>query len=200
MPVEDLSEAPVDLGDFLEVTLRSRQDDGMWHVTWDEAPPGWKLFASERDASGWQPGAKLRLRVFRLDRPWRKAWLTVSDFGFMPVQDKMRQRYLQAINVVSAFVETGKAADRAALLDQLSEAKGIVNRCVRQDQCDWFAVWCGLGRPDREELQPVAVALAGLRQGLRDGDEGFAERMCQELMQRDLPSMLRELGKHLGGG
>jgi cold shock CspA family protein len=53
----------------------------------------------------------------------------------------------------------------------LSEAKGMVNRCVREDQWDWFTVFTELGSPPRRVLRRIGSHLVALRRAAISGDK-----------------------------
>jgi hypothetical protein len=60
----------------------------------------------------------------------------------------------------------GSSLSDAALLDDLSEMKGILNRCRRKDQGDWFTLYRLLGEPSMGLLEIAASAVYEARKAL----------------------------------
>ena len=78
------------------------------------------------------------------------------------ISPRMRTRYDKAVQGVLNLVDR-----RIGALDidpnDISEVKGMFNRCIRQDQWDWFSVYSELGRPPERLLRVLASQLTELR-------------------------------------
>lgn len=92
-------------------------------------------------------------------------------FGMAPVKPGVHARRLEAAQCVLDVVDHGLVAkgSHETVLGAISEVKGLMSRCFKADQWDWFTVWRQLGRPSpRKSCQPAAQALARLRRGFSD--------------------------------
>ena len=54
-------------------------------------------------------------------------------FGMAPIKQKTKEKYTQAVTAVFQYIN-GKTHIDDINLDHLSEVKGLLNRCIRQDQ------------------------------------------------------------------
>jgi hypothetical protein len=89
-----------------------------------------------------------------------------SDFGKLPVSDRMRPRYLRSINIVLDAISKGaQDVDPEAV----SELKGIFNRCLKKDQWDWFTLFELLGKPTRPQLRLAVRGCNTARKLLKKG-------------------------------
>lgn len=91
-------------------------------------------------------------------------------FGMAPISKRMRRRYDDAVQHLSDIL-TGNLDICEVVPELLSEAKGMVNRCVREDQWDWFTVFTELGSPPRRVLRRIASLLVPLRRAALSRDE-----------------------------
>ena len=76
-------------------------------------------------------------------------------FGMAPISSRMRERYDGAVQSVNDFIE-GKLKPGEVHPESFSELKGMLNRCVRQDQWDWFTVYSEFGRPPIPRIRRIA--------------------------------------------
>lgn len=65
--------------------------------------------------------------------------------------------------------------------ENVSEVKGLVNRCVRQDQWDWFTVFARFGAPDPAYLRVVSALLPDLRKAILDNDAEQTGHLREQL-------------------
>lgn len=88
--------------------------------------------------------------------------LSSRDTGF----DTMRDRYLESAN---KLVNNTSELD----VDTLGEAKGMLTRCIKKDQSDWYTVYYLLGKPSHKSMQQGKSALNRLKQAIKysDGEE-----------------------------
>jgi cold shock CspA family protein len=102
-------------------------------------------------------------------------------FGMAPLLPKTEDRYRTAVLQVRTFL--GLEDLRQTRLDAaaVSEVKGLVNRCIRQDQWDWFTVYSRFGAPDPRYLQLVSNLLPELRVAIVSDDMSRTERLHEQL-------------------
>lgn len=110
---------------------------------------------------------------------------------------RMRRRYDEAVQHLSDVL-TGNLEIGEVVPDLLSEAKGMVNRCVREDQWDWFTVYTDLGSPPRPVLRQVASHLVPLRRGAVSGDENSYAASLRALVSTNVLQFLHVYQNDLG--
>ena len=97
-------------------------------------------------------------------------------FGMAPISEGMRSRYDAAVNEMSLLVK-GELNIQNLRVENLSVLKGMFNRCVRQDQWDWFTVYSELGRPPRLQLVKLIEDLVDLRRACLQSDRVSANKV-----------------------
>ena len=196
-----MTSQPLEIGDYVTATLLNPTDDVVWEAYSPSVPPYWKTLLKSRGAKEWSAGDEASFRVFRLVPEKQMVWLTDSNFGFAPISDRMRPRYRAGIRQIRDFcAATGpNTVDPAALLNAISDVKGLFNRCIRQDQWDWFAVYRGLGRPARVDLSQISSLLTALRHSVRANPSGAQEtlRVLERLGRLGFHTMLERLQRHI---
>lgn len=90
-------------------------------------------------------------------------------FGMAPLKQTTLTRYCDATRDVERFL-AGELAAADISLESISEVKGLVNRCIQQDQWDWFTVFEMFGEPDLRDLYRASAALQHLRLALKEKD------------------------------
>jgi hypothetical protein len=110
-------------------------------------------------------------------------------FGMAPISARMQGRYDLASEVVLAYFQEGKAAIEVDP-DCLSEVKGMFNRCVRQDQWDWFSVFTQFGEMNRRDLHRIGPLLYELRAAVLSDDELRQGELRKLLVAANLPKYL----------
>ncbi len=72
----------------------------------------------------------------------------------------------------------------------LSEAKGMFNRCIRKDQWDWLTVYSALGRPDIQFLRRATDAVGLLASALRRNDGALRDASVEAVKRLELAIMV----------
>lgn len=111
-------------------------------------------------------------------------------FGMAPISKGMRERYDGAVRSVSDFIDGSTGLDEVSL-ECFSELKGMFNRCVRQDQWDWFTVYSEFGRPPFSRMRHIANKLTELRRACLDKDERLMASTIEQLSNFGLAELLR---------
>jgi cold shock CspA family protein len=101
----------------------------------------------------------------------------------------MRQRYNDAVQVVGDFI-AGRLSMEEVSPESFSELKGMFNRCVRQDQWDWFTVYTEFGRPPVPRMRNIAGELTCLRRGCLDADRESVDGSVDRLYRLGLRELL----------
>lgn len=117
-------------------------------------------------------------------------------FGMAPISSRMQGRYDLAAEAVVAYFQEGPSAIDVDP-DCLSEVKGMFNRCVRQDQWDWFSVFSQFGEMKRNDMHKIGPLLYELRAARIAGDEPKERDLKTQLVAANL---LKYLSTFLIGG
>ena len=107
-----------------------------------------------------------------------------------PISARMQGRYDYAVQSMIDFLE-GNTAIGEIEPDQISELKGMFNRCLRKDQWDWFSVFARFGSPSWQSLRPLIPLLIDLRRSVTSGEIQRVGSISQRLLQLDLLRLLR---------
>ena len=159
------------MGSTSIATLVQRTEQNLWESDVDSIPNEWNTLFNPRKDESWEAGDSGWFRIYKIVPHRKEIWLTANSFGFSPISDRMRPRYRYAIQSMLRWFnedldeDTDFAGD---LLNHVSEAKGMFNRCIRQDQWDWFDVWTGLGKPSFYDMRLSADLLTRLRTELHN--------------------------------
>ena len=106
-------------------------------------------------------------------------------FGMAPISTQMRRRYDDAVQHLCDVLEGNLTIDEV-VPEFLSEAKGMANRCVREDQWDWFTVFSEFGSPPRKALRQIAGHLVVLRRAAIAGDKDTYADSLQALLSTNV--------------
>jgi cold shock CspA family protein len=101
----------------------------------------------------------------------------------------MRQRFDDAVQHL-CDVLAGNLSIQEVVPELLSEAKGMMNRCVREDQWDWFTVFSELGSPSRQVLRQIVSYLVSLRRATLAGDEEAYADCIRQLVSTEVLQLL----------
>jgi len=110
-------------------------------------------------------------------------------FGMAPISQRMRQRYDDAVQQLCDMV-AGNLSIQEVVPEFLSEAKGMMNRCVREDQWDWHTVFSELGSPPRRVLRQIVSHLVSLRRVTLAGDEKAYAGCIRRLVSTEILQLL----------
>jgi cold shock CspA family protein len=88
-------------------------------------------------------------------------------FGMAPLKAVTLTRRRELVTLVREFLIAGDIGEQTALMDALSEVKGLFNRTVRQDQWDWYTTWTMLGCPEVPVAAQIALRLYELRKAVQ---------------------------------
>ena len=106
-------------------------------------------------------------------------------FGAAPISERMRLRYDSAVSIGLLVAQSNKPHPCEHLND-ISELKGMFNRCVRKDQWDWFSVHAAFGRPPHSVCVRIARLLAGYRKALKNDETEHAAHLKRQLEHSEL--------------
>lgn len=122
-------------------------------------------------------------------------------FGMAPISERMQARYDAAVQTVLDLIDGNLTFDEVNL-DTISELKGMFNRCIRQDQWDWFSVFTELGTPPYHDMNKIVGALIDFRRAIKEQNSAEFEQAKNLLIDNNLLRYLAEyqseLSEHVG--
>lgn len=108
-------------------------------------------------------------------------------FGMAPISQRMRERYDLAVqSILEIIFDTTCRVDFD--INQISELKGMFNRCIREDQWDWFTVHSELGFPPKGQMKQIVKDITLLRNAIKENLE--IEIILQNLTSKNLLKIL----------
>jgi cold shock CspA family protein len=108
-------------------------------------------------------------------------------FGMAPISQTMRERYDLAIqSTLQLISENTYCTDFD--IKYLSELKGMFNRCIREDQWDWFSVHSEFGFPPKRQMRIIVKDIISLRNAIKESLE--IESILQSLISNNLFKIL----------
>lgn len=106
-------------------------------------------------------------------------------FGMAPISSRMQRCYDVAVQTTLDLFG-GNIELQKVPLDDISELKGMFNRCLRQDQWDWFSVFTEFGEPAHRHMRGIVHNLQILRRSIITGDQKSIESAKQQLIDNNL--------------
>jgi cold shock CspA family protein len=110
-------------------------------------------------------------------------------FGMAPISHTMQRRYDRAVQTALDLIDGNLAAEEVSL-DDISELKGMFNRCLRRDQWDWFSVFTAFGEPSRKAMQQIVRELPPLRRAVAASDLAEIDRLTSLLVANNVLHLL----------
>ncbi|MBI4339271.1 MAG: hypothetical protein HY680_04895 [Chloroflexi bacterium] len=175
-----MTDSYLSIGSRLEVIPMSPLAGDAWSAQSSFLPAGWSCNLIHRASATILPGQPLTGWMLNVDTDRHHVEVTDSNFGFLPISDRMRPRYVTCLGRVEKLL---KKEDEIGASDAhcISEVKGMFSRCARRDQWDWRAVHLALGEPSRGEARSTAGILGEVSGALRRGDMATARVGLEEL-------------------
>lgn len=172
----------IHVGQRLPVVPVISVDRNRWRAKCPELPEQWSCWLTHRASADLVPDASLLAWVLAVDPKNQTLEVSDSNFGFLPISDRMRPRYVMSLKRVADVLQEGSSGVSDA--EYFSEVKGMFSRCVRRDQWDWYAVHLALGEPPPSFSKKLAAILAEVSAALRSGRENDPN-MGLELLRRE---------------
>jgi hypothetical protein len=185
-----MSESKIELGTRLTVVPLKPCGDKAWIADCGELPDGWTCELVHRAEADLVPAIPLTGWVLGVDSIRRRMQVSDSNFGFLPISDRMRPRYVSALRRMAELL-SGESGIRPSDAEALSEVKGMYNRCARRDQWDWRAVHLALGEPSRDVASQIAIHLGEIASAVRRGETATARTLLKEKASLDLVRLLK---------
>lgn len=145
-----------------------------WEVECPALSQGWSAKLRSRMERLYEAGDDGMFWIYSFSRTDKLILLSDSNFGRMPFSDRMRPRYIRGLK--SAIIVVSRRECESISADDLSEVKGMFNRCIRKDQWDWLTMYDAFGRPKISIQQRAADWFGGLASALRHREITTARR------------------------
>lgn len=117
-------------------------------------------------------------------------------FGMAPEKPETVAKREKHVRQVHSIIANGELNQSPWVNTSISETKGLFTRCVKQDQWDWFVVWCRLGMPGLKKLSNVSRSLDKLNRSLKTDNSVSALEHIEALRAVGAE---RYLGSYLSG-
>ncbi len=118
-----------------------------------------KLYKQDDEIDGW---------IIRKNEDKKYIAIGISSFGFFPPKPDVLIRYFESLlyfkKIMLRFFESGSVA---IIRKYLSEMKGLVNRCIRKDQWDWFIIYRAFGFEDDSEVIPIVSSFENMSKAFK---------------------------------
>jgi hypothetical protein len=158
-----------EIGQRLTITPVEPGKGNRWIAECSELPEDWSCEFLHRAEMDLVPLEPITGWVFWIEPSRHQVQVSDSNFGFLPISDRMRPRYVTSLRRLAALLK-GECELNQGDADVLSEVKGMFSRCARRDQWDWRAVHLALGEPTRAVAREFATNLGKITAALREGD------------------------------
>lgn len=188
------------IGDYIDVVCLEQHGPDTWAVVSDALPLDYTGWLRTRSPRLYRRDDRLEAWIVDVPSGARRWILSDYDFGRSPIVASQRDRYLDALRGVRHLIdESGPSLDTRP--EQLSEFKGMVNRCLRKDQWDWFVLYDAFERPRAKQLTEVGRFASAARNALRDGDrETLANLLGNEALSQTLRVWCERAAKYIQAG
>ncbi|MBF0555969.1 MAG: hypothetical protein HQK96_15700 [Nitrospirae bacterium] len=147
---------------IVPVTLIS---NNIWRAICPALLEGWSCQLKHRSSVDIIPNTPLTVWVLNIEQSNRYVFASDSNFGFLPISDRMRPRYVISLKHVANAIQ--KNIVNTADAEHFSEVKGMFSRCFKLDQWDWRAVQLIFGEPSHTIAQKFATTLGEIATALR---------------------------------
>src|SRR5437764_283818 len=92
------------IGDEIEITIDTHIVPDQWKVRASGTLEGWECVLRTRQDTDFESRQTLLVWVFAVNHASKRIYVSNSDFGRLPISDRMRPRYLRALGVVLDLV------------------------------------------------------------------------------------------------
>lgn len=184
------SERPF-IGDEIQVVpveyLNTDQSRNWYRCrTHPQFPSEWRFVVSVPKANEPTLGEEIEGWIYKIQSSEQKVVVTTDDFGKQDLHS-LKERHIDAADHIVKLVLKPAVSASDVDLERVSWAKGMLSRCLRKDQWDWYTVFELLGRPPERKLGEGRRALARLRDGADAGDD---ETVREELRRLGYTGMI----------
>lgn len=140
-----------------------------WIAESPDLPNGWSGLLRSITGKLYAIGDSDTFWIWDISEQSERVLLSDSNFGRMPISDRMRPRYIRGLRALLTVISPHSSLADVELSD-LSEANGFFERCARRNQWDWFTAWEALDFANIQLLRNLRNAVKTLRVSIRSGN------------------------------
>lgn len=173
------------VGEPLEVTVKSRVASfrGLhkYQCDHDERfPDDWDILVTIPQEDSISNADMVEGWIFDIDLNKKEITVTTDSFGRADMHT-LKNRHIEAADHVAYLVLSDISHSSKVDLDQVSHAKGLLSRCVRKDQWDWYTIYKLLGKPPERTLHQGRHALSKLRTAAQKNNHSGVQQYVNQL-------------------
>lgn len=101
-------------------------------------------------------------------------------FGMAPLKSSSLYKNKKAIYTIYKILNE-EQIDHTGIMDEISIFKGLINRCIRQDQWDWFTIYAMFYYPDINYLKKIVPKIIELRKAIKDNNKSELNKIISYL-------------------
>ena len=176
------------IGDYVEASLIAQIKDDQWKVDSPHFSKNTTAILISRSTKLYKKNDIESLWIF--DIHGNNISLSDSQFGRLPISDRMRPRYVISLQSVLSFLDSSKM-NVSINPKYFSEVKGMLNRCVRKDQWDWFLLYEAFNFPPMTLLAKMAIEFGKLAKAYKNNDEIEKNTTKQSILDSKINRYLR---------
>jgi hypothetical protein len=172
----------IKLGDYTDVILKGPQEANLWLASIAIGGPWAWFIRLRRSDRSYQPGQQVTGWVATISQRNNSVYLHDSDYGRLPVSRRMRPRYLRALRaVISMFDALEKGQVELPDKETLAEFRGMLGRCAKTDQADWFTLFEAFGLSNGPQAIRLYHSIIDLQELLKQRDDKAIRWALQDL-------------------
>lgn len=189
------------IGSEQTVTITGQLNDRIYEAEPFTDQLDWAVRVYTRDGEQFSQGDRVKPWVFRYRPDRRELHLSVDEFGRMPISESMASRYLRGCDLMLTLLRDGWKSEGGEVdMEVLGEARGMLSRCIKRDQKDWFSVWVALGRPARKKMERVRDELYQLKAAIKREDVNEVDDVLLRLEESGAEDLYSSAQKRIERG
>lgn len=112
-------------------------------------------------------------------------------FGMAPLKSNTEYKNRKAVYTIYKIL-IKESLNHSDYLDDISIFKGMINRCIKQDQWDWFTVYSMFYYPDINYLKRILPKVIELRRYIKENNNDKLEKLIQYLNENSVKELCLE--------
>ena len=175
------------IGDRVNTRLVTQINDTRWKVESPSFPKDITAILVSRSSKLYNQNDLESFWIFDIQN--NQILMSDTQFGRLPISDRMRPRYIHSLQSIISYLDSPQHTDLIQP-DDLSEVKGMLNRCVRKDQWDWFTVYDAFDYPPIGVLAKTAKIFGELAKAYKKNDKAGIEHAIGNILELNIKTIL----------
>jgi HJR/Mrr/RecB family endonuclease len=173
------------VGEFIEVRPKEQIDSfsGLRKYNCnahDQLPSDWSVWLTVPEDSNVSTGEAIQGWIYDTDQQNKEITVTTDTFGRADLHT-LKDRHIEAADHIAQIALREAHVASEIDIEQVSHAKGLLSRCLRKDQWDWYTVYELLGKPPKSQLRQGQQALTRLREAAKAENNAEVQRAVGQL-------------------